>query len=57
MVYGKMYNFRKLYTTNFRKLYTTCIDPDWVSGPSCSKPTMSLVNDLLKFSSSDMQIR
>ena len=29
MVYGKMYNLRKLYTT--------CTDPDWVSGPSCSK--------------------
>ena len=27
-----------------------------VSGPSCSKLTMSLVNDSLKFTSSDMQI-
>ena len=26
------------------------------SGPSCSKLTMSLVNDSLKFTSSDMQI-
>ena len=26
-------------------------------GPSCSKLTMSLVNDLLKFTSSDTQIR
>ena len=26
------------------------------SGPSCSKLTMSLVNDLLKFTSSDTQI-
>ena len=25
-------------------------------GPSCSKLTMSLVNDLLKFTSNDMQI-
>ena len=28
----------------------------WRSGPSCSKLTMSLVNDLLKFTWSDMQI-
>ena len=27
------------------------------SGPSCSKLTMSLVNDSLKFTLSDMQIR
>ena len=28
----------------------------WTSGPSCSKLTMSLVNDSLKFTSSDTQI-
>ena len=28
----------------------------WTPGPSCSKLTMSLVNDLLKFTLSDMQI-
>ena len=27
-----------------------------LSGPSCSKLTMSLVNDSLKFTSNDMQI-
>ena len=31
-----------------------CLDTS--PGPSCSKLTMSLVNDLLKFTSSDMQI-
>ena len=29
---------------------------DRQAGPSCSKLTMSLVNDSLKFASSDMQI-
>ena len=31
-------------------------DVSFIAGPSCSKLTMSLVNDSLKFKSSDMQI-
>ena len=36
-------------------LWVFIISASW-SGPSCSKLTMSLVNNLLKFTSSDTQI-
>ena len=35
---------------------TQLVFTKYMSGPSCSKLTMSLVNDSLKFTSSDMQI-
>ena len=42
----------------FHKIHTNSIYFDHVdrSGPSCSKLMMSLVNDSLKFTSSDTQI-
>ena len=38
------------------RAFTVRLQNHWTSGPSCSKLTMSLVNDLLKFTLSDMQI-
>ena len=32
------------------------VNKNYISGPSCSKLTTSLVNDSLKFTSNDMQI-
>ena len=32
------------------------LNGSYITGPSCSKLTMSLVNDSLKFTSSNMQI-
>ena len=42
-------------TNTIRKLSVYCLCPWEQSGPSCSKLTISLVNDSLKFTSGDTQ--
>ena len=44
-----IHDLMKLFSQNYN---LACVKPV----PSCSKLTMSLVNDSLKFTSSDMQI-
>ena len=38
------------------KIFQNIVCCNFYPGPSCSKLTMLLVNDLLKFTSNDMQI-
>ena len=52
--------WKQLTERDHRERKLSAIDPHdrhtWRSGPSCSKLTTSLVNDSLKFTSSDTQI-